>query len=95
MKKLLTALFFITLLSAVKAQDKYDYAIVRQGMGQKKVFVTINNKALDERKVETDCNSDCNSLLTIISEMSNQGWEVQTANLSGVYFFYFLRKKIN
>ena len=91
---LLTALFFFGLMTSLQAQDKYEYAIVKQMAGDNEVLVSIGNLPLKKLEVSTNCNKDCGGLTTLIQEMSSEGWEVINATKNGFELYFFLKRKI-
>ena len=94
---LLTGLFFFGLLTGLKAQDKYEYVIVRlTSYSGGEIIVATKEKT---EKFSIDRNDGLyTSLIKKVSELNSQGWEVynstETAvNSSAWTITYFLKKR--
>ena len=94
---LLTALFFFALLPGLQAQDKYDFGLVVPNLNGI-IRVLINDaptKDIDTGKKGSDIWGIYERQLSIVSKMTEEGWEVYNVQYTGVIYHYFLRKKKN
>jgi hypothetical protein len=98
MKNLKTAMIAVMLMLAavggVVAQEKWEYAIVKQFITKKTVYISIGGQAVKEQTVSTNCDSDCNGLLLLIQQMTSEAWEVINADRDANCYLYFLKRKI-
>ena len=96
---LITGLFFFAMLTGLQAQEKYEYAIISYYLNGLKIVVSINGtefKKIEVPKAESKDYFDTNPVLTEVSKMNNEGWEVFDTGSIGannVLFFYLRKKK--
>lgn len=96
-KLLITAMLLFTFATAIIAQDKYEFAIVRSSGPE--VLISISGKPMEKIKVDKSEFKDdlFHALLSRISEMSAQGWEVINAESNtagpGFSWTYYLKRK--
>jgi hypothetical protein len=100
----LTGLFVFSLLSGIKAQDRYEFAVIDYFPSRRNLEISINGveyKRIDVDKNDVKGDGDVNAALKEISKMNKEGWDVfntttvagQTSGIKS-YVFY-LRKKIS
>jgi len=91
-KTVLMAVFFLFgLLSAIQAQEKYDFAVV--SVSSNKIRVLQNDQTeilIDTGKKPTDVYGNMERLLSQVSKMTEQGWELITVSNG---WDYFLKQK--
>ena len=97
---LLTGLFIFGMLTGLKAQDKYQFAVVRQ-IGAIELEISIEGQALETQKILKTAKNyyDNSPLFEYISKLQQEGWEVvssqETYALNTLQTTFFLRKKKN
>ena len=97
---LLTLIFIFGLQIGLKAQDKYQFAVIRQ-VSTIELEISIEGQAFETQKIsKTNKNQFDNSpLFEYVSKLQQEGWEVlssqETIVTSGLLTSFFLRKKKN
>lgn len=99
-------LMVLATIAGLKAQDKYDLAVVayRYDTPKSQVYVSINGEKAEQYEVEREqldgkiWGVSMNPLIKAVNKMQDQGWEVVGGmNASGLpsisMFYYSLRKK--
>jgi hypothetical protein len=90
---LITGLFFFGLLTGLQAQDKYDFIMTYVDPSKPIIHVIQNDvpeKIIDTGKKFTDGVGQYERLLSTVSQLTADGWEV--VSISG-YTFYLRKKK--
>jgi len=94
---LLTAIFIFGLQTGLQAQDKYDYAIVKNGGNQNIICVSYSNAAYEqisiEQKNDYKCPHNYCALLEFVSSLTEKGWEVINVGQDVAMITYYLKKK--
>jgi len=106
MKTIVTMLLVLAAFSGLKAQDKYDLAVVgyRYDTPKNHIYISINGEKSEQIDVEREelegniWGVSMNPLIKRVNKMQNEGWEVVGGmNASGLpsvsLFYYSLRKK--
>ena len=97
---LLTVVFFFGLLTSLQAQDKYEFAVVRQ-LNNIQLAISIEGKEIEYQNLPKPLKPyyDNTYLFTYISKMQAEGWEVfnsqEVVNNNSPITTFFLRKKKN
>lgn len=99
-KAFLTGLFFFGLLTGSKAQDKNDFALVYLNYNKQPVAIHIIQndqavKVIETGKKPGDFDGLMERLLSTISQLTEDGWEVINVSIAnnGTSLFYLKRKK--
>lgn len=95
---LLTGLFFFGLLTSLKAQDKYEYAIIYKVGNYLQIITKEGARGI---KIDKNINTEM-ELIKKVNEFSTEGWEVvsittpvfTTSMSSTQEHNFYLRKKI-
>lgn len=109
MKTILMAMtLLIGTITGLKAQDKYDLAVVgyRYDTPKSQIYISINGEKSEQYDVERDqlegklWGVSMNPLIKAVNKMQNEGWEVvggmTASGLPSISLFYYsLRKKRN
>lgn len=99
---LLTLMFIFGLQISLKAQDKYEYAVVKFASPytalKPGIFISISGKEFEKIEIKKeqlkDPLSDYTTVLNYIQSMTNNGWRVlSTFNNVEVVSFVLERKK--
>ena len=96
---LLTGILVFGLLTALKAQEKFEYAVISYHINNTRLSVSINGtefKKIDVSKSEIQDYFDVNPALKELSKMNTEGWEVfntGTLGANNVILFYLRKKK--
>ena len=108
MRKVITTILILFALTAIKAQDKFEYASVTWTSTDygSKVLTSINGTDFTEEKVEVSKEQknlfNTNPLFTKVNELQSKGWEVVTfqqhslasdMRVAIIYTAYLKRKK--
>ena len=100
-RNLILIALVLCLSAGLKAQDKYEQAIVTQGTGIKGyiIYVSVEGHEYKEillEKGKKKNSPDNSAIIDYVAQMRNEGWEVWNANyaLSDFGATYFLRRKI-
>lgn len=97
---LLTGLFFFGLLTSLQAQDKYEFATVRQ-VSNLEIVTSIEGKPHETEKLPKEFRlyTDNSYLFARVAKLQQDGWEVFSVNDvstgAGLWTTFFLRKKKN
>ena len=103
---IVTMLLMLAAFSGLKAQDKYDLAVVgyRYDTPKSHIYISINGEKAEQYDVEREelegnlWGVSMNPLIKKVNKMQNDGWEVvggmTCSGLPSIQFFYYnLRKK--
>jgi hypothetical protein len=97
---LLTAFFFLGLLTGLQAQDKYDFTMVYLDYSKFTVVIhvienDVQEKIIETGKKSTDISGNNKKLLSVLSQLTTEGWEIFNASASSntTSTFYLKRKK--
>ncbi len=96
---LLTAISIFCLHVSLHAQDKFEFAVVRQ-INYTEITISIEGKAFETEKLPKDIRSvtDNSYLLMKIAKLQQEGWEVFSTTetqYTGLCTTFFLRRKIH
>jgi hypothetical protein len=93
-KNLFIVAILLCLSIGLKAQDKYEQAVVSQ-LGNNELEVSTEGQEFKTEKIKAKTVLDLSPLLKELAIMRNDGWEVwnSTSTATGVTT-YFLRRKI-
>lgn len=102
-KLIFISLLFLTSAVCLKAQEKYDYAMVKYlppiGSTRPGIYVSISGKEFGKIEVTKDAVkdwlNDYTPLLNYVQKMTNDGWRVTNTIEGGVTFTFVLEKKRN
>lgn len=102
------AMLFSLAVTTVKAQDKYDLAVVgyRYDTPKSQIYISVNGEKSTQYDVEREelegriWGVSMNPLLKAVNKMQNEGWEVvggmTASGLPSISLFYYsMRKKRN
>ncbi len=95
---LFTALVFLGLAAGAQAQDKYEFASVRQ-YGASELLITIEGKPYEKLPLGKEAKhwTDHSQLFNHVSKMQDDGWEIfnshESVATNGVIFSFVLRRK--
>ncbi len=96
---LLTAFFFFGLLTGLQAQDKYDFIMAYVDQAKPTIHIVQNDvpeKIIETGKKTADIVGQNEKLLSAISQLTGEGWEVINASATTnilTNIFYLKRKK--
>ena len=98
LKLIFLSLLFLTSTVCLKAQEKYDYAIVKYSTIytalKPGIHVSISGKGFENIELSKDAvkdwRNDFSPLLNYVQKMTNDGWRVITA---GDYIFILEKKR--
>ena len=101
--KLAVIALLLAFATGLKAQDKYDYAIIKLykpvqvGEGKAGIYVSMSGKELErvELKKEQFKPFDDTPLLNYASSMTDKGWRVINSTIEAGNFCLTLEKKKN
>ncbi len=99
LKLIFISLLFLTTTVCLKAQEKYDYAIVKYSLSHIGLYVSVSGK--DFQKIEVkkdelkDLGNDFSPLLNYVQKMTNDGWRVINTINETISISFILEKKRN
>ena len=97
-KLIFVSLLFLTSTVCLKAQDKYDYAVVKYVMFVRPgIYVSISGKESTKIEVtkEQQKEHDYSPLLNYVQKMTNEGWKVINTINDRFSISFILEKKRN
>ncbi len=104
-KLTILSLLFFAIATGLKAQEKYDYAVVKfmnpnaNTAGTAGLYISISGKDFEKIDVKKDevrnPYSDETPLLNYVQKMTDAGWRVINTINEGIYISFILEKKKN
>ena len=99
LKLIFISLLFLTSTVCLKAQEKYDYAVVKYSLSHPCLYISMSGKKFEKVEVKKDeiqdPSFDYTSLLNYVQKMTNDGWRVINTTNESISISFILEKKRN
>lgn len=98
-KKIIITALLAMLILGLKAQDKYEYAVISYILSSSstKGTITISKEGkfsiTDVKLSEGFITNNFLPVLEVVNKLSSEGWEVYSNNVLQNYNYFYLRKK--